>query len=156
MEPVHLGQLVDGVIGRMSVLIADKPGLRLENALPQGLPPLRAHPHRMTRVFNNLFSNAIKYTDSGHVRVSAERAGDASLLRITVDDTGSGIEPDRLAKLFNYYEGDTGRAESTGIGLAFVKQVVNAHHGHVWLESERGKGTRVLVELPIWPDALSR
>jgi len=150
MAPVLLAPLVEGVIGRMSVLIADKPELQLENAIPRNLPPLRADSHRLTRVFNNLFSNSIKYTESGYVRASAELDAERSLVRVLVEDTGNGIDSERLPQLFNYYQGDSERLESTGIGLAFVKQAVNAHHGEVWLESERGKGTRVFIELPIW------
>jgi signal transduction histidine kinase len=150
MDPVPLAPLVEGVIGRMSVLIADKPELTLQNAIPAGLPPLKAHAHRLTRVFNNLFSNAIKYTDRGHVRASAESDKARTIVRVIIEDTGNGIEPERLGQLFKYYHGDTERLESTGIGLAFVKQVVDAHQGKVWLESERGRGTRVFLELPCW------
>jgi signal transduction histidine kinase len=150
MEPIPLSQLVDAVVDRMSVLIADKPQLRLENAIPPDLPAIRGQPHRLTRVFNNLFSNAIKYTERGHVRATAETPPGDSCIRVCLEDTGNGIDPERLSKLFNYYEGDSEKLESTGIGLAFVKQVLDAHHGKVWIESARGKGTRVHMELPIW------
>jgi two-component system phosphate regulon sensor histidine kinase PhoR len=152
IERVMLRPLVAAVVERISVLIQDKPALRLENALPDGLPPLRAHAHRLTRVFNNLFSNAIKYTDRGYVRVSVAPAQVPSMLRVLVEDTGQGIESDRLPKLFAYYQGDADHPDSTGIGLAFVKHVIDAYNGRVWIESERGVGTRVFLELPVWSD----
>ena len=149
MEPVALHPLVEAAVGRMSVLILDKPALRLENAVPADLPPVRAHPHRLTRVFNNLLSNAIKYTESGEVRVSAGGSGSGAV-RVLVQDSGTGIDPERLPRIFTYYEGDEHQPDSTGIGLAFVKQVIDAHRGKVWIESERGVGTKVFVELPPW------
>lgn len=149
-EPLNVHELLDGVIGRMQVLIKDRPQLELINAVPADFPELMGQRHHLTRVFNNLFSNSIKYTDQGHIKASAtvNHSGGGERLRVVIEDTGQGIEKQRIPTLFAYYQGDTDRPESTGIGLAFVKQVMDVHAGRVWIESERGKGTRVVLEFP--------
>lgn len=147
LEPVALRPLVDQVVQRMSVLIKDKPDLHLLNEVPADLPPVHANPHRLSRVLNNLFANAIKYTETGSVTVEACRLPDERAVHLTVADTGIGIEKERLPELFSYYQGDRDNPASTGIGLAFVRQVVEQHQGDVWIESERGEGTQVHVRL---------
>jgi signal transduction histidine kinase len=153
-EPVPLGPLVDSVLQRMNVLITDKPELRLVNGLEPNLPPVRGHVHQFTRVFNNLLSNAIKYTERGHIRVAGALVHGESGVRVEVQDTGQGIDPERIPHLFAYYRGDEERIDSTGVGLAFVKQTVESHGGRVWLESVRGEGTRVFLDLNVWEEEL--
>lgn len=108
-------------------------------------------PKLAKHVFRNLIENAIRYTPAGSVRVSLARAG--SIARFSVEDTGVGITPSDMAHLFQ--EGGHGKdsrainVDSTGFGLYIAKQVVEAHHGRIWAESEgAGKGARFVVELP--------
>jgi len=149
-EPVSLGPLVRSAMERMRVLIQDKPELALVEALSDDLPPVKGHAHRFTRVFNNLLSNAIKYTEKGEIRVQAAKVHGDTAVRVEVQDSGQGIDPARIPHLFNYYRGDEERIDSSGIGLAFVKQTVESLGGRVWLESVRGEGTRVFLEFQIW------
>jgi signal transduction histidine kinase len=94
----------------------------------------------MTQVFQNLLSNAIKYTEEGHILVGAEKEPDGTV-RCWVNDTGSGIPPERLGKIFEKLESDPEWKGGLGLGLAIVKQIVAAHGGQVFVESELGRGS---------------
>lgn len=148
-EDVSLRDLVNDVEARMLVLIKDKPELQLRNAVPADLPPLHCDRHLMTRVLTNLYSNAIKYTDKGTVEVGATLDAGASVVRMFMRDSGSGIAPNRMAGLFQLFQGDAARYDSSGVGLLFVSNAISLHGGRVWLESEQGKGTCFFVELPL-------
>jgi signal transduction histidine kinase len=149
-EPVALAPLIDSVFDRIRVLILDKPELKLITAMSGSLPLVKGHTHRFTRVFNNVLSNAIKYTERGQIRAHGTVVHGESAVRIEVQDTGQGIDPGRIPHLFNYYRGDEQRIDSSGIGLAFVKQTVESFGGRVWIESVRGEGTRVFLEFEVW------
>lgn len=109
-----------------------------------------ADPERLTQVVTNLLSNALKATpQGGKVTVSAETAGVWRVIR--VQDTGRGIPPQELAKVFErFYQVGQGRSRDggAGIGLTIVKRLVEAHGGRVQIHSELGKGTVVRVDLP--------
>ena len=149
LQEIFLPELVDGVIRRMEVVIKDKPDLALVNELPSDFPPIIGDRHKLIRVFNNLFSNAIKYTDSGSIRAGGAVDWKTKRTSVYVSDTGQGIEADRLPELFRFFKGDAVRFDSSGVGLAFVKQVIDNHEGQVRLESTRGKGTTVYLEFPL-------
>jgi signal transduction histidine kinase len=151
-ERLFLRELVAEVEARMRVLIKDKPSLELRNEVPPDLPPVHCDRHLMTRVLANLYSNAIKYTEIGSITVGGSASTAASTVRLFMRDTGAGIEPARKARLFQIFEGDSERYDSLGVGLVFVQNTVSAHGGRVWLESERGKGTCVNIELPLGPE----
>lgn len=101
---------------------------------------------RLTQVFMNLVSNAIKFTDKGFISVSLnhEIIGQEVILRCTVRDTGCGLSEDALAKLFTDFEQFTQvlvkTHEGTGLGLAICKRLVELMHGVIWVDSEVGKG----------------
>jgi len=151
VQPVNLHDLADQVIDRMRILTRDKPELTLVNDLPANMPLVRCDLHRMTRVFSNLVSNSIKYTDSGSITIGMHAAEDpdaSARVRVFVRDTGSGIDPSRANKLFQLFSGDENRYDSNGVGLVFVKNTVEAYGGHVLLDSRKGEGTCVTLELP--------
>ena len=108
---------------------------------------------RIKQIFNNLLSNAFKYTHSGVVewRVSFERDGDDVWLVFSVRDTGIGIKPEDLQLLFSdYHQVDTKanrQVEGTGLGLAIVKRLVELMDGTISVESEYGKGSTFRVRL---------
>ena len=103
----------------------------------------------LMQVWTNLIGNAVKYTDAGEIRVRAERTEDA--VRVDVEDTGCGMEPEVLARVFDrFYQADTSRRrEGSGLGLAIVRRIVELHGGTVTAESEPGKGSRFTVVLPV-------
>lgn len=101
-------------------------------------------PDEITQVLYNLLSNARKHTEGGDVRVEARREGER--VRFCVSDTGCGISPEMLPRVFERGATDGG---GSGLGLAICREIVKAHGGEIALESEVGMGTRVTVELPI-------
>ncbi len=81
------------------------------------------------------------------MQVGAQRAGDA--IRLWVRDTGIGIDPEDREHIFErFYRGRTARGEGSGLGLAIVQSVAQAHGGRAWVESEVGKGSSFVIELP--------
>ena len=106
-----------------------------------------ADKEKIARVIFNLLSNALKYTPAGgDIFVSLKDEGEK--LRLDVRDTGKGIEKDEADKIFERFFQAKGAASGTGIGLALVKSFVELHHGEVWVESELGKGSDFIVEIP--------
>ncbi|WP_287022364.1 ATP-binding protein [Cohnella sp.] len=115
------------------------------------------NPHRMTQVFLNLLINAVRYTPSGgEITVTAERVeagnGKPARMRVTIADTGPGIEPEHLPFIFDrFYRTEAARTRNSGgmgLGLAIAKQFVLAHSGSIEAASSPGRGTAFIVELP--------
>ena len=106
----------------------------------------------LRQVLDNLVSNAVKYSPLGKSVYINIRNDDAAVIRIEVHDEGPGISDDDKKKLFGKFARlsaqPTGGENSTGLGLSIVKKMVEAMNGRVWCESEGGKGTTFIVELP--------
>jgi two-component system phosphate regulon sensor histidine kinase PhoR len=109
-----------------------------------------ADPTALRQVLTNLVDNAVRHTTEGSVTVSSRRSPNGTT--IGVSDTGIGIPPDHLPRIFErFYRVDAGRSRSeggTGLGLAIVKHLVEGHGGRVRAESTVGRGTTIRVELP--------
>ncbi len=123
--------------------------LTLETA-PE-LPRIVGDRSRLEQVFMNILSNAMKYTpDGGSIKVTGDMEGD--FLRVTVADTGVGIPPEDLDRLFErFYRVEKARSRGsggTGLGLAIAKEIVDYHHGDIRIESTVGQGTTVTILLP--------
>lgn len=119
-----------------------------------GVTELVGDPQHLQRVFVNLLSNAIKYTpEGGEIRVGLRRDG-ASIIA-TVSDTGSGIGPADLPHLFEeFYRANdplNQQIRGTGLGLALVKRIVEAHHGTISVASQQGRGSTFTISLPATP-----
>lgn len=122
----------------------------------EGEGPLvvRGDPDRLRQLLQNLLDNAVRYSPPGaRVTVTVERAGSEACL--VVEDTGVGIGPEHLPRIFDrFYRVDPARSRATGgtgLGLAIVKHVADAHGGRVHAESEPGRGSRFVVTLPAEP-----
>jgi signal transduction histidine kinase len=120
------------------------------NLPPQPLQALPLDRQKIQEALSNLIDNAIKYTDKGGVTVSAEDRDDC--VRVTVQDTGIGVPASEIPHLFvKFSRGkDINRlhANGTGLGLYVVKNIVDAHGGRIWIESDgEGKGSRFIIEL---------
>lgn len=105
----------------------------------------------LNQLFFNLIENAVKYTPAdGVVRISSQREG--SSVRVTVEDTGIGVESKHHEHLFErFYRVDAARSTAgTGLGLAICRSIVEAHHGTIEVESEPGRGTKFTVLLPLF------
>lgn len=121
--------------------------LHLDIAAFKGSHEVVADKEKIARVIFNLLSNALKYTPAGgDIFVSLKDEGEK--LRLDVRDTGKGIEKEEADKIFERFFQAKGAASGTGIGLALVKSFVELHHGQVWVESELGKGSDFIVEIP--------
>jgi two-component system phosphate regulon sensor histidine kinase PhoR len=129
-----------------------KKKIRLTMNVPEGLPELQADRLKLEQILNNLFENALKYTGSGgEVRLTVSIIDQLFELRFA--DTGTGIPPNNLAHIFErFYRADKARTRDqggTGLGLSIVKHIIHAHNGTVLAESDYGKGTTIIVRLPI-------
>ncbi len=151
-EEVELLQVIDVAMSTTMGLIKDKP-LQLIKEVPDDLPNILADSVRVRQVLLNLLSNAAKFTNEGHIRLMAAQVGDDVM--ISVEDTGSGIPPDKQQRLFDaFYQVDgsaTRKVGGTGLGLAITKSFVEMHGGQIWVEStgKVGQGTTFHVTLPI-------
>jgi signal transduction histidine kinase len=132
-------------------LLAPPPGILVTVA--PGLPSVRGEPTRVQQVFHNLISNAIKHMErpDGTVRVDCADAGD--YWRFSVADNGPGIDPRHFERIFQLFQtlAPRDRVESTGVGLALVKKIVEMYRGKVWVESAPGAGATFLFT---WPKAV--
>ena len=148
-KPLDLGRLLVQLLGTMHE-DARRAGLHLEGTFEPGLW-VNADATRMSQVAINLLSNALKFTPTGgRVTARLQRQGDSA--RFSVEDTGVGIEPELLPRLFApFVQGSAGasRPAGMGIGLSIVRSLVELHGGTARVESEgQGRGARFIVELP--------
>jgi signal transduction histidine kinase len=112
--------------------------------------------NRLRQVFDNLISNAIKYSPPKAcivIRLYKKETQQNAFIRFEVQDEGPGLTQEDQQKLFGFFQRlsskPTGGESSTGVGLAIVKQIVELHDGRVWCESEPGHGAMFIVELPL-------
>ncbi len=152
-EVVPLPSLVAQVISEIGVARPDR-SVTVGADLPRDLPPVTADRERVHQVLFNLVDNAMRFTpDGGAVTVSADRHNGS--VQIHVADTGTGIAPEHLPRLFErFYRVDPSRSREdggTGIGLAIARSVVEAHGGHIEARSEVGHGSVFTFDLPVAP-----
>jgi signal transduction histidine kinase/ActR/RegA family two-component response regulator len=152
IEPVDVTKTVSEVLQLVGPL-ADERGIRLECATSAEVAPLAlADPLRLKQSLLNLVSNAIKYnTAAGRVTVSTAETT-AGTVCVKVVDTGKGIAPDQLGKLFTPFErlgADASAIVGSGLGLVVTKGLVEAMDGRIDVESELGVGTTFILELPV-------
>lgn len=126
--------------------------ITLVRQLPEGPFFVWIDKDKMTQVLDNIISNAIKYSPEGGV-IEFKAAKLRHQLLISIKDEGLGIDYDKLDKIFErFYRTDKARTRKlggTGLGLAITKEIVEAHYGRIWAESELGKGTTILFTLPL-------
>jgi signal transduction histidine kinase len=139
-----LWPLVESLIHDLLPL-SDSSPVQIVNAVPADIVA-SADAVLLNQVFQNLLSNAIKYTHSGEIVVGAEYIDQG--LRCWVKDTGTGIPPERLEKIFEKFETDPKQKGGQGLGLAIVKHIVEAHGGTIAVESAPGQGSTFTFTLP--------
>ncbi len=154
LKPVSLREVVEVVLTLSHPLVGSK-NLQLINAVPPDLPAAEADENRLQQILHNLIGNAVKFTPSGTIKVSAELMQQETepQLAITVSDTGIGIPADKLDRIFEAFEqaeGSTAREYGgTGLGLAVTKQLVELHHGELRVKSTVGAGSQFTFTLPV-------
>ncbi|MBK8822959.1 MAG: ATP-binding protein [Anaerolineales bacterium] len=109
-------------------------------------------PIRFSQVLTNILDNALHYTpEEGRVHISIKQIG--SQAEISIQDSGNGVTPEDAAHLFDrFYRADESRNRNdggSGLGLAIAKSIVEMHKGRIWAESEKGKGLKVIIHLPL-------
>ncbi|HEX2949748.1 MAG TPA: ATP-binding protein, partial [Armatimonadota bacterium] len=123
---------------------------RVQLKVPADLPPVWADYNRLDRIFTNLLTNALKYSDPGTpVWVHAYRTDD--MVEITVSDRGQGIAPEDVPHIFERFYRAHGvrKGEGLGLGLYITRMLVEAHGGRIWVESTMGKGSTFSFTLPV-------
>ena len=150
LKPIGLREIVDIVLTLSQTLVTKK-SLKLVSAIPEDLPAALADENRLQQILHNLVGNAIKFTESGSVEISAQVVNQQ--LQITISDTGIGIPADKLECIFESFEqaeGSTAREYGgTGLGLAVTKKLLKLHGGKIWVESTFNKGSQFYLTLPI-------
>jgi signal transduction histidine kinase len=145
---------VPALIGKTVVLhkpAAEKKGIAIEVTTDGHIPNIVADPGKVEQVVSNLLSNGIKFSPS-HTTIVVRIVTDADAVVVSVSDQGQGIprkEQDKLFKPFSKTSvRPTAGERSSGLGLAIAKNIVTAHGGKMWLDSEQGKGSTFSFSLP--------
>lgn len=141
---VDVSNLIKGILDMLSpppqfaITVADK------------MPVIEAEKIALEQVFSNLISNAIKYNKNPEPTISISCADEGNFYKFGVTDNGAGIEPEYHEKIFVIFQTLEARdkVESTGVGLAIVKKIIEEKGGHVWVESEKGKGAAFYFTWP--------
>ncbi|GER93262.1 hybrid sensor histidine kinase/response regulator [hot springs metagenome] len=158
-ELCSMSDIIQRAIDATAPLFAQKQ-LELKINIDDSIPDIIGDGDRLIQVLINILSNAVKFTDCGSVTVRAsvisekDSTGDGKrVIEIAVTDTGIGIAPDDLQKVFEKFkqvgETLTDRPRGTGLGLPICKQIIEYHGGKIWAESEIGKGSCFIFTLPV-------
>jgi two-component system, OmpR family, phosphate regulon sensor histidine kinase PhoR len=141
-------KIIDSAVSRMK-LQAERAKITLSVKISRKVTEARADPQKIEQVLINLIHNAIKFTPPGG-RITLGVDENANQVILYVQDTGIGIAPDDLKRVFErFYKSDRARAsKGTGLGLSISRHLVEAHGGNIWAESELGKGSTFYLSLP--------
>ncbi|MDR1246889.1 MAG: response regulator [Clostridiales Family XIII bacterium] len=152
IKPIDLKMIVDTVIVLSKPMIKGK-DLAVVNKIGDSLPAINADENRIQQILYNLLGNAIKFTEKGHVSVSAEILQGEDMIAVSVEDTGIGISEDKFDRIFESFEqADGGVAREyggTGLGLSITKKIVELHGGTVSVVSEPGRGSTFTFTMPL-------
>ncbi len=154
-DPVNLTSIVQAMLGDFQAAAANQ-GLTLSFDVAANLPPVHGDATQLQRVVDNLVGNALKFTPAGG-RIALRLWQERENLLLEVADTGIGIPAEQLERIFErFYQVDgsaTRRYGGTGLGLALVKEIVQAHGGQVTVQSKPGEGSTFCVVLPLPSDS---
>ncbi|HEY6420502.1 MAG TPA: ATP-binding protein [Candidatus Binataceae bacterium] len=137
-------------------LQADEKRIKIEIISDERPIPIWGDPIKLPWVITNLVGNALRYSPVGG-RITLEISHDATTARVTVADSGPGIAPELMPRIFEPYAqfpDDASQMGSAGLGLHIAKEIVEAHNGRIYVESERGRGTTFAVEIPLREETL--
>jgi signal transduction histidine kinase len=152
IKPVDLKTIVDTVVILSKPLIKGK-DLSVINETDDALPAVEADENRLQQILYNLIGNAIKFTEKGRVRISAEVLPGEDRVAVSVTDTGIGIAEDKFERIFESFEqadGSTAREYGgTGLGLSISKKIVELHGGTIGVVSKPGEGSTFTFTLPL-------
>ncbi|MBS1803373.1 MAG: GAF domain-containing protein [Acidobacteria bacterium] len=150
MASVSMSDVIDRATSATASLFETKKLTLVRKVSPE-LPAITGDQDRLIQVVINLISNAVKFTDAGSITCLARKDGDE--LVVSVIDSGIGIAPADQPKVFEKFKqvGDTltDKPKGTGLGLPICKEIIEYHGGHIWVESEPGRGSTFSFTLPI-------
>ncbi len=150
MEPCRIADIAAACVEGFRDT-AQRRGIALRCAVGEDLPAVTADFEKIRWVLNNLISNAINYSDTGDA-VDVTSLAEGSYVQVSVRDTGIGIAPQYLERIFDKFvsaEGSDIEVRGTGLGLSVSKAIVRAHGGDIWVHSEAGKGSTFTFTLRI-------
>lgn len=149
-KPTHIGPLIQQVVEEFKPLALGT-GINLRLADLANLPTIKIDAERIRQVIRNFIGNAIKFTPKGG-QVTISALAKERTLQVCVKDTGPGIPKESLPKIFEKFQQaslqKTSLMKGTGLGLAIAKQIILAHGGKIWAESEAGQGSSFFFALP--------
>lgn len=147
---ISLEEVITNAYKALSSLFEQK-GIPCYIEVPPELPVVLGDKERLIQVVINLLSNALKFTERGYVKCKARFNGNEII--VSVEDTGIGIPDEEKERIFEKFKqvGDLirGKPKGTGLGLPISKQIVEAHGGKIWVESEVGKGSTFYFTIPL-------
>ncbi len=149
MEKLDTINILNEIVEDMKPVI-EKKGLEFKIDIPKEVPKMMGDRYRLSQVLKNIFVNAVKFTDEGHIGIIVKKEED--YININIEDTGIGISKDEVKKIFNKfyqaYTGDDRKNEGTGLGLFICKEIIKKHNGTIDVDSEKGKGSTFHIKLP--------
>ncbi len=153
LQPYGMDELLHGA-ERAYAHQARQKNITLSTQVAADLPQLEVDAKRMREVINNILDNALRYTpEGGQISLSAGLVD--GQVEIRVKDTGPGLAPDELDKVFErFYRTETSRTREeggSGLGFAIARSIVERHNGRIWAESQLGQGLAVIIRLPVHP-----
>jgi NtrC-family two-component system sensor histidine kinase KinB len=146
-KSVSSQELLSSVADRERELVTSR-GLKLKIETPERLPQVAVSRARIDQVFDNLFSNAVKFSPSGSAITLSARNEDAKHVRFTVRDEGPGIPRELQRRIFDKFFRVSESGEGAGLGLSIAREIVHAHGGQVGVDSEQGRGSEFFFTLP--------
>jgi two-component system phosphate regulon sensor histidine kinase PhoR len=149
LKPVSPATLLFTALDRMRMQV-ERAAISISVVCPPDLPSVRVDAPRLEQVLVNLIHNAVKFTPpGGQVILSAQKEED--FIRFAVQDSGVGISPEDLPRIFErFYKTDRARTSGgTGLGLSISRHIVEAHGGKIWVDSEEGNGSTFFFTIPL-------
>jgi len=153
MSIIDMGKMVESVVNELKPNVMRR-GLTMTFSGDEGPYNILADAGKLNQVFLNVIDNAVKYTPKGSIAIKIERReeGGQKLIRFSSKDTGIGMDKDSIPKLFEKFVRASGAGEinitGTGLGLYVAKQIVEAHGGKIWAESDgKGQGSTFIMEM---------
>lgn len=145
LQPVDARKVVEDSLRLVEAQAAEN-SVKIGLVEHENVPRILGDPEFLRSVFNNLFINAVQAMGAGGGNLSIRISPDDGFVRYEIADTGSGIDPENLAKIFEPYFST--KETGTGLGLAIVQKIVDVHNGTIEVESKSGEGTKFTVRLP--------
>jgi len=147
-EPFSITELVSDIANKYRI-ITQKKGVSINTFIPKDLPMIEADILLIDRVLQNLIDNAIKFCKEGDYINIDIRQDAPGKVKISIADSGEGIEQDELPYIFERYYRGKKYSESTGLGLAIVKKIIDLHQTSIYVTSQLDKGTTFSFTLPM-------